>query len=132
MFALTMRWQWKALGSLHRLSMHIGGSRMAGPLHGFLSCARQYWSPKILLSPCVKPWKLPSMVSLAEFKEQVAALPVEQRASLASFLLHSLPDPDYDVSDEEVAERVRETKSGEIGTISMDELRNGVFSDRGH
>ena len=72
------------------------------------------------------------MVSLAEFKEQVAALPVEQRASLASFLLHSLPDPDYDVSDEEVAERVRETKSGEIGTISMDELRNGVFSDRGH
>ncbi len=72
------------------------------------------------------------MVSLAEFKEQVAALPVEQRASLASFLLHSLPDPDYDVSDEEVAERARQTKSGEVGTISMDELRNGVFSDRGH
>lgn len=70
------------------------------------------------------------MVDLAEFKEQAAALPVEQRASLASFLLHSLPDPEYDVSDEEVAERVRQTKSGEIGTISMDELRKGVFSDR--
>jgi hypothetical protein len=70
------------------------------------------------------------MVSLAEFKEQVAALPVEQRASLASFLLHSLPDPDYDVSDEEVAERIRQTKSGEVETISLDELRNGVFSDR--
>ena len=70
------------------------------------------------------------MVSFAEFKEQVAALPVEQRASLASFLLHSLPDPDYEVSDEEVAERVRQTKSGEVATISMDELRNGVFSDR--
>ena len=42
------------------------------------------------------------MVSLEEFQKQTAALPVEQRASLASFLLHSLPEPDYDVSDEEV------------------------------
>ncbi|PAW75191.1 MAG: hypothetical protein B9S38_02185 [Verrucomicrobiia bacterium Tous-C4TDCM] len=72
------------------------------------------------------------MANLAEFKEQVAALPVEQRASLASFLLHSLPDPDYDVSDEEVAERVRQMKSREVGSISMDELRKGVASDRGH
>ena len=71
------------------------------------------------------------MESLAEFKEQAASLSVEQRAALASFLLHSLPDPDYDVSDEEVAERVRQTKSGEIHTISMDELRKGVFADRG-
>lgn len=70
------------------------------------------------------------MVSLAEFKEQAAALPVEQRASLASFLLHSLPDPDYDVSDEEAAERFRQMKSGEVATISMEELREGVFSDR--
>lgn len=43
------------------------------------------------------------MACLAEFKKQTAALPVEQRASLASFLPHSLPEPDYDVSDEEVA-----------------------------
>ena len=71
------------------------------------------------------------MESFAEFREQAAALPVEERASLASFLLHSLPDPDYDVSDEEVAERVRQTKSGEIQTISMNELRKGVFADRG-
>jgi hypothetical protein len=71
------------------------------------------------------------MVSIAEFQEQVAALPVEQRASLASFLLHSLPDPDYDVSDEEVAERVRQVKSCEVATISMDGLREGVLSDRG-
>ena len=71
------------------------------------------------------------METLAEFKEQAAALSVEQRASLASFLLHSLPAPDYDVSDDEVAERVRQTISGEIQTISMDELRKGVFADRG-
>jgi hypothetical protein len=70
------------------------------------------------------------MVSLAKFKEQAAALSVEQRASLASFLLHSLPDPEYDVSDEEAAERLRQMKSGEVETISMDELREGIFSDR--
>ncbi len=71
------------------------------------------------------------MVSLEEFQKQTAALPVEQRASLASFLLHSLPEPDYDVSDEEVAERLRQMKSGEVSTISMAELREAVFSDRG-
>jgi hypothetical protein len=58
-------------------------------------------------------------------------LPVEQRASLASFLLHSLPDPDYDVSDEEVAERVRQSKAGEVEMLSFEELREGVFFDRG-
>jgi hypothetical protein len=66
------------------------------------------------------------MSSLAEVQKQVAALPVEQRASLASFLLHSLPDPDYDVSDEEVAERVRESKAGEIEMLSFEELREGA------
>jgi Putative addiction module component len=71
------------------------------------------------------------MVSFTEFKEHAAALSVEQRASLASFLLHSLPGPDYDVSDEEVAERARQMKAGEVATISMDELREGVFADRG-
>lgn len=71
------------------------------------------------------------MVSFTEFKEQAAALSVEQRASLASFLLQSLPAPDYDVSDEEVAERARQLKAGEVVPISLDELRKGVFSDRG-
>ena len=71
------------------------------------------------------------MSSLAEVQKQVAALPVEERASLASFLLHSLPNPDYDVSDEEVAERVRESKAGEIEMLSFEELRKGVFTDRG-
>jgi hypothetical protein len=71
------------------------------------------------------------MVSLAEFKKQTAVLPVEQRASLASFLLHSLPEPDYDVSDEEVTERLRQMKSGEVRTLGMAELRDAVFSDRG-
>ena len=65
------------------------------------------------------------MVNLAEFEEQAAALSVEHRAALFSFLLHSLSDPGYDASDEEVAERVRQTQSGEIQTMSMAELRKG-------
>ena len=69
-------------------------------------------------------------MSLAEIEKQVAALPVEERAALASFLLHSLPEPDRGVSDEEVAERVREVKAGEVDLISFEELRRGVFADR--
>lgn len=70
------------------------------------------------------------MVTFAEFKEQAAALTVEQRASLASFLLHSLPAPGYDVSDEEVAERFQQAKSGEVEMITFDQLKDGVFADR--
>ena len=69
-------------------------------------------------------------MSLEEIEKQAAALPVEDRAALASFLLHSLPEPDHDVSDEEVAERVRQVKAGEVDLISFEELRRGVFSDR--
>jgi hypothetical protein len=69
-------------------------------------------------------------MSLAEIEKQAAALPVEERAALASFLLHSLPEPDHDVSDEEVAERVRQVKAGEVDLISFEELRRGVFADR--
>ena len=69
-------------------------------------------------------------MSLEEIEKQAAALPVEDRAALASFLLHSLPEPDHDVSDEEVAERVRQVKAGEVNLISFEELRRGVFSDR--
>ncbi|HEY1123178.1 MAG TPA: addiction module protein [Haloferula sp.] len=71
-------------------------------------------------------------MSLAEIEKQAAALPVEERAALASFLLHSLPEPDHDVSDEEVAERVRQVNEGEVDLISFEELRRGVFADRAH
>jgi hypothetical protein len=42
-----------------------------------------------------------------------------------------LPDPEYDVTDEEVAERVRQSKAGEVEMLSFEELREGVFFDRG-
>lgn len=75
-------------------------------------------------------WHPSPMVTFAEFKEQAAALTVEQRASLASFLLHSLTDPDYDVSDEEVAERFQQAKSGEVEMITFDQLTDGFSSSR--
>jgi hypothetical protein len=68
---------------------------------------------KIQLSQSANLWHASAIVNLTEFKEQAAALTVEQRASLASFLLHSLPEPAYDVSDEEVAERLLQMKSGD-------------------
>lgn len=70
------------------------------------------------------------MTTFTDFKEMAATLPVEQRASLASFLIHTLPEPEYDVSDEEVAERMRQSQSGEVAMISMVDLREGVFADR--
>jgi len=70
------------------------------------------------------------MATLADIEKQAAALPVEERAALASFLLHSLPEPDHEVSDEEVAERIRQVKEGEVDLITFDELRRGVFADR--
>jgi hypothetical protein len=72
------------------------------------------------------------MTTFADFKEMAATLPVEQRATLASFLIHTLPEPDYDVSDQEVAERMRQTQSGEVVMITMAELREGVLADRRH
>jgi hypothetical protein len=72
------------------------------------------------------------MTTFADFKEMAATLPVEQRATLASFLINTLPEPDYDVSDEEVAERMRQTQSGEVVMITMAELREGVLADRRH
>ncbi len=70
------------------------------------------------------------MTTFSDFKEMAATLPVEQRASLASFPVHSLPEPDYDVPDEEVAGRMRQAQSGEVEMISMTDLRTGVFADR--
>ena len=71
------------------------------------------------------------MVTLAEIQAQAASLPEEDRASLASFLLETLGAPDYDVSDEEVAERAKELASGKVAAISLAELRAGVFADLG-
>jgi hypothetical protein len=71
------------------------------------------------------------VVTLAEIQSQVASLPEEDRASLASFILETLDSPDYDVSDEALALRTREIKGGSVSPISMEELRKRVMNDLG-
>ena len=70
------------------------------------------------------------MVTLAEIQEQVSSLPVGDRGRLASFIIEHLPDADYDVPDEEVSERAREMKAGEVELLTWEQLRIGVMQDR--
>ncbi len=70
------------------------------------------------------------MATLMDFQNQAAALPVEDRAALADWLLGTLPQPDYDVSDDEVSLRVQEIQSGLAQTMSLEELRAAVMAGR--
>lgn len=62
------------------------------------------------------------MADRLELQEQALTLPDEDRAAMASALLHSLEPPAYDVSDAEVQQRRRELENGEVAEISHDEL----------
>ena len=71
------------------------------------------------------------MPSLAEIEQLAFALQPSQRASLASRLIATLPDPDYDVSDDEVMQRDRELESGIVQPMTHDEFVRAVNADRG-
>lgn len=71
------------------------------------------------------------MTLLAEMKSKVAAMPVQDRGSLATYILDQLPESEYDVSDDEVAERARQMQSGEVELLTLDQLRSAVMQDRG-
>jgi hypothetical protein len=62
------------------------------------------------------------MMNLEEIAEEAAKLPEEQRASLASRLLHGLESPVYWVSDEEVFSRMKEADEDPSVMITFDEL----------
>ena len=61
-------------------------------------------------------------MKLEEIVAEASKLPEEERASLASRLLHGLESPIYDVSDEEVARRRREADADPSVLITFDEL----------
>ena len=61
-----------------------------------------------------------------ELKYNLDQLSLEERASLASYLLHSLDAPDYDVSDEEVIRRVDELHSGKVQEMNHETLVKGL------
>lgn len=65
-------------------------------------------------------------MKLEEIADQAAKLPEEERASLASRLLHGLETPVYEVPDEEVFRRIREADADPSVLITFDELVAGL------
>jgi hypothetical protein len=65
-------------------------------------------------------------MKLEEIVKEASKLPEEERASLASQLLHGLESPVYSVPDEEVRRRVREADSDPSVLITFDELVAGL------
>ena len=64
-------------------------------------------------------------MKLEELVAEAAKLPEEERASLASQILHGLETPVYEVSDAEVAKRIREAEKDTSVLITFDELVAG-------
>lgn len=61
-----------------------------------------------------------------DLKNTVDILSPEDRASLASYILHGLEAPVYDVSDQIVMERLMDLQSGEIQEIDHKTLLAGI------
>jgi hypothetical protein len=69
-------------------------------------------------------------MSFAEIQQQAFALSEPERAELAAQLLHTLPAPEYTVSDEEVARRDAELQRDEVHEVSHDEFVRRVQEQR--
>lgn len=65
-------------------------------------------------------------MKLEDIVVEASKLPEEERASLASQLLHGLETPVYSVSDEEVRARMREAEADPSVLITFDELVAGL------
>lgn len=65
-------------------------------------------------------------MKLQEIAVEACKLTEEERAALASQLLHSLESPVYEVTDEELAERTREAEEDPGVWITFDELVSGL------
>ena len=65
-------------------------------------------------------------MKLEEIVAEASKLPEEERASLASQLLHGLETPVYCVSDDEVRGRMREADADPGVLITFDELVGGL------
>lgn len=65
-------------------------------------------------------------MKLDEIAKEAERLPEEERASLASRLLHGLETPVYDVSDQEVFRRMREADENPAVLVTFEELVAGL------
>lgn len=65
-------------------------------------------------------------MKLEEIATEASKLSEEERASLASRLLHGLESPIYEVSDVEVSQRVREAENDPTVWLTFDQLVSGL------
>ena len=65
-------------------------------------------------------------MKLEEIAAEASKLSEEERASLASQLLHGLETPVHSVSDEEIQMRVREADADPTVMITFDQLVAGI------
>lgn len=65
-------------------------------------------------------------MKLEEIATEAEKLPEEERAALASRLLHGLETPVYEVTDPEVRERMREAESDPAVWLTFDQLVSGL------
>jgi hypothetical protein len=94
-----------------------------------LSAARSRWP-----EPFAEKWRgilgtvrvQLNAMKLEEIVAEASKLSEEERASLASQLLHRLETPVYSVSDEEVRRRVREAEADPSVLITFDQLVAGL------
>ncbi len=66
------------------------------------------------------------MIAIETLREEAARLPLEDRAAFAAYVLQTLPPPDFQVTDEEVAERLDELKSGKVQGLTTEQLFSEV------
>lgn len=62
------------------------------------------------------------MANRMTLQDQALALGAEDRAAIAFALLNSLEPPSYDVSDEEVLNRLKQLEWGEVKEINHETL----------
>ena len=67
-----------------------------------------------------------SVMKLEEIATEASKLSEEERASLASRLLHGLESPVYEVSDTEVQQRMREAENDPSVWLTFDQLVSGL------
>ncbi len=65
-------------------------------------------------------------MKLEEIATEASKLSEEERASLASRLLHGLESPIYEVSDAEVFQRVQEAENDPAAWLTFDQLVSGL------
>ncbi|HVJ45491.1 MAG TPA: hypothetical protein VM511_03830 [Luteolibacter sp.] len=65
-------------------------------------------------------------MKLEEIVNEASKLSEEERASLASRLLHGLESPVYDVGDEDIADRKKEAADDPSVWLTFDELVSGL------